>query len=185
MPKDIFSDTENKMQKAVEAFARDLNSMRTGRAHPGLLEKVPVDYYGAITPLQHLATISVPETRSLLVQPFDRQAVGAVEKDIMRVDLGVSVRVDGTLLHVNVPMLTEERRKDLVRQLKKRLEEEKVAVRNIRREALDLLKTEQKEHSITEDEERRGQNDIQKLTDRYIKELEGIAESRERDLLTP
>ncbi len=185
MLKDILSEAENKMKKAVEVFERDLNSMRTGRAHPGLLEKIPVDYYGAITPLQHLAAISVPETRSLLVQPFDRQAISAIEKAIMKADLGVSVRVDGTVLRVSVPMLTEERRKDLVKQLRRRLEEEKVAVRNIRREALDLLKTEQKDHRITEDEERRGQNDIQKLTDRYIKELESVAESRERDLLTP
>ena len=185
MLKDILSDTENRMRKAIETFERDLNSMRTGRAHPGLLEKLPVDYYGAVTPLQHLAAISVPEPRSLLVQPFDRQAIQAIEKAIMKADLGVSVRVDGTVLRVTVPMLTEERRKDLVRQLRKRLEEEKVAVRNIRRDALDQLKTELKGHNITEDEERRAQSDIQKVTDRFIKELEGVAEGREQDLLTP
>ncbi|PSR27659.1 MAG: ribosome recycling factor [Sulfobacillus thermosulfidooxidans] len=185
MLKNILSDAENKMKKAVEVFERDLNSMRAGRAHPGLLEKVPVDYYGAITPLQHLAGISVPESRTLIVQPFDRNAIPAIEKAIMKADLGVSVRVDGSVLRVSVPMLTEERRKDLVKQLRKRLEEEKVAIRNIRREALDALKTEQKEHIITEDDERRGQNDVQKLTDRYIKELEGVAEGREREILTP
>ncbi|WP_028962939.1 ribosome recycling factor [Sulfobacillus thermosulfidooxidans] len=185
MLKDILSDAENKMKKAVEVFERDLNSMRAGRAHPGLLEKVPVDYYGAITPLQHLAGISVPESRTLIVQPFDRNAIPAIEKAIMKADLGVSVRVDGSVLRVSVPMLTEERRRDLVKQLRKRLEEEKVAIRNIRREALDALKTEQKEHIITEDDERRGQNDVQKLTDRYIKELEGVAEGREREILTP
>lgn len=185
MLKDILSDAENKMNKAVDVFERDLNSMRAGRAHPGLLEKIPVDYYGAITPLQHLAAISVPESRMLVVQPFDRNAIAAMEKAIMKADLGVSVRVDGAVLRVSVPMLTEERRKDLVKQLRKRLEEEKVTIRNIRREALDALKSEQKEHIITEDDERRGQSDVQKLTDRHIKDLDGIAEGRERDILTP
>ncbi len=185
MLKDILTDAETKMKKTVESFEHDLSSMRAGRAHPGLLEKILVDYYGAMTPVPHLAGISVPEARTLVVQPFDRTALGAIEKAIVKADIGVSVRADGDFLRVNVPALTEERRRDLVKQLKRRLEEEKVAIRNVRRDALDNLKSEQKSHIINEDDERRGQGDVQKLTDRYVKDLEVISEHRERDIMTP
>ncbi|AUW93691.1 MAG: ribosome recycling factor [Sulfobacillus thermosulfidooxidans] len=185
MVKDILSDAESKMTKTVESFERDLSSMRAGRAHPGLLEKIPVDYYGAMTPIQHLAAISVPESRMLVVQPFDPSVMSAIEKAIIKADIGVSVRSDGPMLRVSVPALTEERRKDLVKQLRRLLEEEKVAIRNIRRDALESLKAEQKDHTITEDDERRGQTEVQKLTDRFIKELDVLAEHREKDILTP
>ncbi|MCL5116246.1 MAG: ribosome recycling factor [Firmicutes bacterium] len=185
MLKEILKDTEEHMQKSVDAFIRDLAGMRAGRAHPALLEKVPVEYYGAVTPLQHLATISAPEPRVLVVQPFDKSASGSIEKAIMKADLGVSVRVDGALLRVSVPALTEERRRDLVKQLKRQLEEAKVAVRNVRRDGLDGLKRAQKDGDLTEDEERRGQTDIQRLTDQYIKELDRVAETREKDIMTP
>lgn len=185
MLKEILAQTETKMQKTVEHFEHELAGMRAGRAHPALLENVMVDYYGAMTPLGHLATISVPEPRVLLVQPFDKSAVGSVEKAIQKADLGVSVRVDGGVLRVTVPVLSEERRRELVKQLKRRTEEEKVAVRNIRRESLESLKQAEKAHEIAEDEEHRGQAEIQKLTDRFVKELEAISEGREQDLLTP
>lgn len=185
MLKDIISDAETRMKKTVESFERDLTSMRAGRAHPGLLEKIGVDYYGTHTPLQHLATISVPEPRLLVVQPFDKGIMGAIEKAIMKADLGVSVRVDGPLLRVSVPPLTEERRRDLVKQLRRQLEEEKVAIRNIRRDAVDHLKQAQKDHHIAEDDERRGQAEIQKLTDQYIRQLDSLAEARERDIMVP
>ncbi len=185
MLKDILKETETHMQKSVEAFQRDLAGMRAGRAHPALLEKIPVEYYGAVTPLQHLASISAPEPRVLVVQPFDKTATGSIEKAIMKADLGVSVRVDGALLRVNVPALTEERRRDLVKQLRRQLEEAKVAVRNIRRDGLDSLKRAQKEGQLSEDEEHRGGNDIQRLTDQYIKELDRVAEGREKDIMTP
>ncbi len=185
MFKEILKDAEERMQKTVDAFVRDLTGMRAGRAHPALLEKVSVDYYGAATPLSHLANISAPEPRVLVVQPFDKGAAASIEKAIMKADLGVSVRVDGALLRVNVPTLTEERRRDLVRQLKRQLEDAKVAVRNIRRDAVESLKKAQKNGSITEDEERRGQTDIQRMTDQHIKELDGVAESREKDIMTP
>jgi ribosome recycling factor len=136
-------------------------------------------------PLAHLATISVPEPRMLVVQPFDKSTQSAIEKAILKADLGVSVRVDGALLRVSVPPLTEERRRELVRQLKRQLEDEKVAIRNIRRDALEQLKKELKEHLISEDEERRAQAELQKLTDQYIKELDQAAESRERDIMSP
>ncbi|MCL6561705.1 MAG: ribosome recycling factor [Firmicutes bacterium] len=173
------------MKKTVEIFGRELAGMRAGRAHPALLEKVQVEYYGTPTPLQHLATITAPEPRSLVVQPFDRGAVGTIEKALLKADLGVSVRVDGAVLRVTVPPLTEERRKDLVRQLKRRAEEEKVAVRNIRREALEELRAAEKEHQISEDELRRAESEMQKLTDRYTKEIDQLAEAREQDILTP
>ncbi len=185
MLKEILKDTENRMQKSVESFTRDLAGMRAGRAHPALLEKVSVEYYGAVTPLQHLASISAPEPRVLVVQPFDKSAAQSIEKAIMKADLGVSVRTDGPLLRVSVPALTEERRRDLVKQLKRQLEEAKVAVRNVRRDAVDDLKKAQKDGTITEDEERRGQTDIQRLTDQYIKELDQVAEGREKDIMTP
>ncbi len=185
MVKDILSDTESKMTKTVESFERDLSSMRAGRAHPGLLEKILVDYYGAMTPVQHIAAISVPEPRMLIVQPFDPGTLSLIEKAIVKADIGVSVRADGAMLRVNVPALTEERRKDLVKQLRRRLEEEKVAIRNIRRDALETLKDEQRDHTITEDDEHRGQGDVQKLTDRFIKDLDTLADHREKDILTP
>lgn len=185
MLKDIIEDAEHKMKKTVEVFDRDLAGMRAGRAHPALLEKISVDYYGTPTPLQHLGTISGPEPRLLVVQPFDKGALQAIEKAISKADIGVSVRVDGHLLRVTVPPLTEERRRDLVKQLKRQLEDQRVAIRNIRRDAVDHLKGSQKDHEISEDEDRRGQVDIQKLTDRYIKILEENAASREQDIMTP
>ena len=185
MLKEILKDTENRMQKSVESFTRDLAGMRAGRAHPALLEKVQVEYYGAVTPLQHLASISAPEPRILVVQPFDKSAAQSIEKAIMKADLGVSVRSDGPLLRVSVPALTEERRRDLVKQLKRQLEDAKVAVRNVRRDAVDDLKKAEKDGTIAEDEGRRGQSDIQRLTDQYIKELDQVAEGREKDIMTP
>jgi ribosome recycling factor len=185
MLKDTLKETQERMTKTVESFVRDLAGMRAGRAHPALLEKVSVDYYGAVTPLAHLASISAPEPRMLIVQPFDKSAIGSIEKAIMKADLGVSVRVDGALLRVSVPALTEERRRELVKQVKRQLEDAKVAVRNIRRDAVDTMKRLQKDGSVTEDEEHRGQADIQRLTDQYIKELEVVAEDREKDIMTP
>ncbi|PSR23760.1 MAG: ribosome recycling factor [Sulfobacillus acidophilus] len=185
MSKDTLKETHERMRKTVESFVRDLAAMRAGRAHPALLEKVSVDYYGAMTPLAHLASISAPEPRILIVQPFDKSAVGAIEKAIMKADLGVSVRVEGALLRVNVPALTEERRRELVKQVKRQLEEAKVAIRNIRRDALDTMKRHQKDGAVTEDEEHRGQTDIQRLTDQYIKQLEEVAVDREKDIMTP
>ncbi len=181
----ILKDTQSRMQKTVETFTRDLSGMRAGRAHPGLLEKVSVEYYGAITPLSHLASISAPEPRVLVVQPFDKGSAANIEKAIMKADLGVSVRVDGSLLRVGVPPLTEERRRDLVKQVKRQLEDAKVAVRNIRRDSLDSLRKAQKSGTLTEDDERRGQTDMQRLTDQYIKELDEVADNREKDIMTP
>ncbi|MCY0881331.1 MAG: ribosome recycling factor [Firmicutes bacterium] len=185
MIKEVVSHAEDGMKKTVEAFEHELAGMRAGRAYPGLLERINVEYYGALTAIQHLASISVPEPRMLVVQPFDKNSLPAIEKAIMKADLGVGVRVDGSVIRVSVPALTEERRKDLVKQLKKMLEEAKIGMRNHRRDALDAMKSLQKEKKVTEDEERRGQTDVQKLTDRYIETLEKIAERREKDIMTP
>jgi ribosome recycling factor len=159
--------------------------MRAGRAHPALLERVSVDYYGVATALQYLASINTPEPRMLVVQPFDKAALGPIEKAIQRADLGVSVRSEGTLIRVIVPPLTEERRKELVRQLKRAVEEEKVAVRNVRRDAVDALKQALKNHEVSEDEERRAEADVQKLTDRFVKIIDEVGETREKELMTP
>jgi ribosome recycling factor len=185
MIKETLSLAEEKMGKTIEIFEHELAGTRAGRAHPALLERITVDYYGAPTPLQHLAQISSPEPRVLVVQPFDKSALGSIDKAIQRADLGVSVRVDGTLLRVVVPQLTEERRRDLVRQLKRRMEDEKVAIRNIRREAVDTLKEGLKDKSISEDDQRRADTEIQKLTDRYIKLIDEIGDAREKDLMAP
>lgn len=185
MVKELLAKTEARMQKTIEAFEHSLSGMRAGRAHPALLEKILIDYYGASTPLQHLAAISTPDSRSLVVQPFDKSAMGAIEKSIMKADIGVSVRPDGAVLRVGVPALNEERRRQLVKQLKRQLEDEKIALRNIRRDAVEELKAAVKAHEVSEDEERRAQADIQKITDRYVKELDQRADSRERDIMTP
>lgn len=185
MLKDILADAESRMRKTVEGFQRELQGMRAGRAHPALLERISADYYGTTTPLQHLSSISVPEPRVLVVQPFDKAAMGAIERAIQKADLGVSVRVDGAVLRVTVPQLTEERRRDLVKQLKRQLEEEKVAIRNVRRDAVDDMKKSVRQHLVSEDDEHRGQTEIQKLTDQYIKELDAVADQRERDIMVP
>ncbi len=173
---------EEKMTHTIEYFQRELQGMRAGRAHPALLDKVSVDYYGTATPLAHLGQVSVPEPRLLVVQPFDKGAVPAIEKAIQKADLGLGIRVDGAIIRLSVPPLTEERRRDLVRQLKRRLEDERVSLRNVRREAQDTIKADK---ALPEDEGRRLLDQLQKLTDRYVRELEELASAKEHDLLTP
>jgi ribosome recycling factor len=183
--KDVLEDAEQRMQRTVEGFQRELAGMRVGRAHPALLDRVLVDYYGAPTPLAHLGQVNVPEARTLVVQPYDKSAVGAIEKAIQKADLGLGVRVDGDVIRLSVPPLTEERRRDLVRQLKRQTEDERVALRNIRRDAHEALKALEKDKAISEDELRRASEKLQKLTDRYVKELDELAVAKERDLLQP
>jgi ribosome recycling factor len=173
------------MQKTVDLFSRELAGMRVGRAHPALLDKVMVDYYGAPTPLQHLAQVNVPEARMLVVQPYDKSAIASIEKALQRADLGLGIRVDGDLLRLSVPQLTEERRRDLVRQLKRQVEDERVALRNVRRDAQDALKELERDKEISEDEQRRGSEQIQKITDRYVHALDELGANKERDLLQP
>ncbi|CAB1128758.1 ribosome recycling factor [Candidatus Hydrogenisulfobacillus filiaventi] len=182
---EAIQDAEKHMKKSLEVLQRELAGLRAGRAHPAILEKVQVDYYGVLSPITHLATVSVPEPRVLVVQPFDKSVLPAMEKAIQKADLGVGIRNEGTMLRLTFPPLTEERRKELVRQVHKLAEEGRVAVRNARRDALERLRQMLKDHQLSEDEERRAQNDLQKLTDRYVKEVDDLAEARELDILTP
>ncbi|MCL5967670.1 MAG: ribosome recycling factor [Firmicutes bacterium] len=179
------ADAESRMQRTVALFERELAGMRAGRAHPALLDKVTVDYYGSPTPLAHLAQVSVPEPRTLVVQPYDKSAVASVEKGIQKADLGVSIRVEGDVLRLAIPVLTEERRRDLVRQVKRLLEDQKVAIRNVRREVLEQMKQAERTGSVSEDESRRGQDQLQKLTDRLIARLDELGLVKERELLQP
>ncbi|MEW6181975.1 MAG: ribosome recycling factor [Bacillota bacterium] len=172
------------MEKAVEHLAKDLASIRTGRATPALLERITVEYYGTQTPINQLATISVPEPRVLLIQPWDKTAVAGIERAIMKSDLGITPASDGTVIRLVMPQPTQERRLELVRMVRKKAEEGRVAVRNIRRDANDGLKAQQKKDSvITEDELKRLQGEVQKLTDKYIKEVDGILAIKEKEIM--
>lgn len=181
--KEIIREAEDKMHKTVEAFRRDLASMKAGRATPAILDKVLVEYYGSMTPVNQLANISVPEARMITIQPYDKSAIKAIEKAIMVSDLGMTPNNDGVIIRLNIPALTEERRRDLVKQLHKKAEEDRVIVRNHRRDANDMIKSLEKEKSISEDEARRATEDVQKLTDKFIKDLDAILANKEKEVL--
>ena len=183
MIKDVLSDADERMKKSVEHFTKDLASLRAGRANPAMVEKIVVDYYGEPTPLNQLANITVPEARLLVIQPWDKGSIGNIEKAIMKSDLGVNPNNDGNVVRIAIPQLTEERRKDLVKVIKKRAEEARVAVRNIRREGNDMLKSSEKEKLISEDENKKGMDDIQKLTDKFIKDIDAIMQAKEKDIM--
>jgi len=179
----IKQEAETKMQKSLEALRRDLASIRTGKANPALLDKVMVDYYGTATPINQLANISAPEARMLVVQPWDKSVVPNVEKAILKSDLGLNPSSDGTVIRLVIPQLTQESRKELVKRVKKKAEEAKVAIRNIRRDANEAMKAAEKNKEISEDENKNAQDDIQKLTDKYIAELEKILENKENEIM--
>ncbi|MBS4031414.1 MAG: ribosome recycling factor [Clostridiales bacterium] len=183
MVQEVFDSAEDRMDKAVAALKRDLASLRAGRATPALLDRITVDYYGVSTPINQLANISVPEPRLLLIQPWDKKAVSEVERAIMKSDLGLTPMSDGSVIRLSIPQLTEERRKDLVKMSKKKAEEGRVAIRNIRRDANDELKRTEKKGEITEDELHKTQDDIQKLTDKYIEEVEKVLTVKEADIM--
>lgn len=183
MTETIKKDMRSKMDKAVQAFSRSLATVRAGRANPSLLDSVFVDYYGASTPLNQLATISAPEARLLVITPFDKTAVGDIEKAIQKADLGLSPSNDGNVIRIGIPALTEERRKELVKVVGKFSEEAKVQIRNIRRDANDQLKKAEKDGELTEDELRAAQDEVQKETDKYIKEIDALAKAKEEEIL--
>jgi ribosome recycling factor len=174
---------EPKMQRAVEAMERDFHAIRTGRATSALVERVVVDYYGTPTPINQLAGISVPDAHLIVIQPWDRSVLSAIEKAITRSDIGLVPNVDGTVVRLNVPPLTEERRHELVKQVRRRAEDARVEVRNHRREAADQLKKALRDGDLSEDEERRDLEALQKLTDRYIEGIEARAERKEAEVL--
>lgn len=183
MVDEIFEDLKERMQKTLTALDRDLKRVRTGRASAALLDGIRVDYYGAPTPLNQVASISVPEARLLLIQPWDTQVVGSIEKAILKSDLGLTPMNDGKLIRISIPPLSEERRKELVKVVKKMAEDSKVAVRNIRRDANEMLKDLKKEKEISEDEQFRAQDEVQKVTDEFIKKVDGIVEVKEKEIL--
>jgi ribosome recycling factor len=180
---DILKTAEHKMTRAVEVLGHDLQSVRTGRAHPALLDKVQVDYYGTPTPLNGVANISAPDPRMVLVQPWDRTMLGPIEKAIQKSDLGINPNNDGQVIRLVLPQLTEERRKELVKQVHHRTEEARIAVRNIRRDALDHLRKAEKDGGISQEDERRAQERLQKITDQFIKKVDDVSKRKETEVL--
>lgn len=183
MSDDIRRDAESRMGRALEALERDLGAIRTGRAATALVERIPVEYYGTSTPLNQLASISVPEAHSIVIQPWDRSALGAIEKAIQKSDVGLVPNVDGTAVRLNIPPLTEERRKDLVKLVHKRMEEARVEIRNHRRDVGDEIKKAEKDGDVTSDESRREQDLLQKVTDRWIAEVERVGKHKEQEIM--
>lgn len=183
MIKDLIKETEARMEKAVEALREDLQSIRAGRASPALVEKLLVDYYGVPTPLQQLAAISTPEPRLLTIRPWDASLVPQIEKAILKSDLGLTPNNDGKLIRLTIPKLTEERRRELVKIVARRVEEGRVAVRNLRRDAIEDLREMEKEGLISEDDLYKGRDEVQELTDRYIKKVDEIGAAKEAEIM--
>lgn len=183
MVDDLFGDAERRMQKAVEALKQDITSIRTGRASSALIERITVDYYGTPTPINQVASISVPEARLLVIQPWDRKMLIDIEKAIQKSDLGINPNNDGQVIRLAVPPLNEERRRDMVKTLHKKLDEHKVAVRNVRRDAQDKLRDREKKKEVSEDELKRSTERLQKLTDRYIDEMDKVGKTKELEIL--
>ncbi|WP_461834290.1 ribosome recycling factor [Desulfothermus sp.] len=179
----VFKDCENRMKKAIEKLKRDFNKLRTGRASASLVEDILIDYYNTPTPLKQLASISIPDSRTIAIQPWDKNAMGDVEKGIMKSDLGLTPVNDGKMIRINIPPLTEERRKELVKVAKKYAEEAKIAIRNIRREGNETLKKMKNNKEITEDDLYNGQDEIQKITDKYIEKVDEIFKEKEKEIM--
>ncbi|HEX5564794.1 MAG TPA: ribosome recycling factor [Sporosarcina sp.] len=183
MPKAVMDQTKDRMEKAIGSFSRQLASIRAGRANASLLDRISVLYYGAPTPLNQMAGISVPEARLMVIQPYDKTTLGDIEKAILKSDIGITPSNDGSVIRLAVPALTEERRKELVKEVKKEAEDSKIAIRNVRRDANDELKKLEKNGEITEDELRREGDEIQKLTDSYIVKIDEIAKEKENEIM--
>ncbi|SDB88973.1 ribosome recycling factor [Pelagirhabdus alkalitolerans] len=179
----IIKDSKQKMEEAVQSFSKNLATVRAGRANPSILNNVYVDYYGASTPLNQLSTISVPEARLLMISPFDKSSIGEIEKAIQKADLGLSPSSDGNVIRIQIPALTEERRKELTKVVGKYAEESKVQVRNVRRDANDQLKKAEKNGDLTEDDLRAYQDDVQKITDQYIEQIDDLTKQKEDEIM--
>lgn len=176
-------NAENKMQKTIAALESDLAAIRAGRANPAILDKVTVEYYGVATPIQQVGTVAVPEPRTITIQPWDASILGEIEKAILKSDVGINPNNDGKMIRLNFPPLTEERRKELVKGISKRGEEAKVAVRNIRRDALEGFKKQKKDGEITEDDLKNLETKIQKLTDKFVAEIDTVVAAKEKEIL--
>ncbi|MCL4464464.1 MAG: ribosome recycling factor [Chloroflexi bacterium] len=177
------SETESKMRKAIDALRRDLVTIRTGRASPALVERITVEYYGVPTPLSQVASIAAPEARLLVIQPWDKNVLSLVEKAILKSELGITPNNDGRVIRLAIPQLSEERRKDLVKVVHRKVEETRVALRNLRRDGVEELKEFEKEKMITEDDLKDGQEGLQKLTDHYIQDAERVGQAKEHEIL--
>lgn len=182
MPQSIKKSAEDRMEKAIGSLKKELVSLRAGRATPALLDRVQVEYYGSMTPVNQLANINTPDSRTIMIQPWDKSSIGAIEKAILKSELGLTPSNDGGAIRLSIPALTEERRGELVKMTKKYGEEAKVAIRNIRRDANDDIKKLEKS-SISEDESRRHQEDIQKSTDKYIAEIDKVLAGKEKEIM--
>lgn len=183
MPNAVMNNATEKMENAIGGLSRNLASIRAGRANASLLDRITVDYYGVPTPINQMAGISIPEARLLAIQPYDKTILGEIEKAILKSDIGITPSNDGSIIRLAVPALTEERRKDIVKTVKKEAEESKVVIRNIRRDANEDFKKLEKSSEITEDELHRNGEEIQKLTDSYIKKIDEIAKNKEDEIL--
>lgn len=180
---EIKTTHERKMQKALEVLKSDLSTVRAGRANPSILDKVMVDYYGAPTPITQLANVSAPEPRMIVVQPWEKPLLKDIERAILKSDLGLNPNNDGVVIRLNIPQLTEQRRQELVKTVSKKIEDAKVAIRNVRRDAVEAVKKLEKDKLIPQDESKKSQEDLQKLTDKYIKETDTIFAAKEKEIL--
>lgn len=183
MINDVSNEAEEKMKKTVEVLRKDLASVRAGRANPSMLEKISVDYYGTPTPVNQLANVSIPEPRMLIIQPWDKSSIKDIEKAILKSDLGLTPSNDGNVIRLNIPQLTAERRAEIVKTVKKKAEEARVAIRNIRRELIDDIKQIEKEKLASEDESKKGQEKAQKLTDKHVKDIDDVLLKKEREIM--
>jgi ribosome recycling factor len=183
MSSEVLSSTERKMARAVEAMERDFQGLRTGRASTSLVDRIVVEYYGTPTPLNQLAGISVPEAHQIVIQPWDRGVLGAIEKAIQKSDIGLMPNVDGAVVRLNIPPLTEERRRDIVKAVHKRMEEARVEIRNLRREANDLIRKEERDGDLGTDAAHREVDALQKVTDRFVAEVDSTGAHKEHEVM--
>ena len=179
-----YTNLKEKMEKVINTYSERLSEIRAGRANPAILNKIRIDYYGTQTPINQVAAVSVPEARLIVIQPWDVSVLKEIEKAILTSDIGINPNNDGKVIRLSFPELTEERRKEIVKDVKKMAEETKVAVRNVRREGIDKFKADQKAGDITEDDLKNAENEIQKLTDKYVEEADKIAEKKEKEVMS-
>ncbi len=179
----VLAEAERKMGQSIEAMRRDISTLRTGRATPALIEDLSVDYYGSPTPLKQIASISAPDARAIMVQPWDRQALRDIERSLTQSEMGFNPSNDGNVITVPIPPLTQERRREMVRLLKRKAEDSKVAVRNVRREGVDSLRKMERDKSISQDENRRSQDTLQKTTDAHVKAIDEVAATKEAEIM--
>lgn len=181
--KEIYTSHEDRMKKALDALRKEYSTLRAGRATPALLDKITVDYYGTPTPVNQVANISVPEPRMIVIQPWEKTMLSPIEKAILKSDLGLTPNSDGSVLRLSIPQLTQQRRTELVKVVHKKAEESRVAIRNLRRDGNEAIKKLEKDKLISEDETKKAQDDIQKLTDKYIKEVDHIMAVKEKEIM--